>query len=105
MMAPTARHNAWFGIMAELVQGSPVPVDGLEIRLRPRHLYEIMGSVVEGTVAADAEVGAGRGDQHLDVRQDESLGHRRGSTRQLGREIFALVGVENREPLEKRNRI
>jgi hypothetical protein len=30
------RHNPDDGIMAELVQGSPVPVDGLEIRLRSR---------------------------------------------------------------------
>ena len=91
--------------MAELVHGSPVPVDGLEIRLRPRHLYEIMDSVVEGTVAANAEVSTRPGDQRLGVRQYQSLGTRCGGARQCGREIFALVGVENREPLEKRNRI
>ena len=63
--------------VTELVQGRPVPVDRLEIGVGPRHLDEIVGRAVEGAVAADAEVGAGRGDQRLGVGQDKPLGNRR----------------------------
>src|SRR5207247_2418211 len=41
--------------MTELVQGRPVPVDGLEISVGPRHLDEIIVGVVEGAIAAEAE--------------------------------------------------
>ena len=34
------RHNPGYGIMAELMQGGPMPVDGLEIGLGPRDLDE-----------------------------------------------------------------
>jgi hypothetical protein len=61
--------------MTELVQSRPVPVDGLVIGPGPRDLNEIMDGAVEGAIAADAEVGAGHGDQCLGVRQDEPLGN------------------------------
>ena len=70
--------------VAELVQGGPVPVDGLEIGVGPRHLYEIIGGAVEGAIASDAEVSARRGDQRFDVRQDETFGNRFRSVRQSG---------------------
>ena len=54
--------------MTELVQGGPVPVDGFEISVGARYLDEIIGRIVEGAIAADAEVRAGRSDQHLCVR-------------------------------------
>src|SRR6516225_4884147 len=91
--------------MTELVQGRPVPFDGLVIGLGPRNLNEIMDGAVEGAIAADAEVGAGRGDQCLGVRQDEPVGNRCGSARQFARQVFALVGVEHRESFQKRDRI
>jgi len=91
--------------MTELVQGRPVPVDGLVIGLGPRNLNEIMDGAVEGAIAADAEVGAGRGDQCHGVRQDEPVGNRCGSARQFARQVFALVGVEHRESFQKRDRI
>src|SRR5215469_13460289 len=89
--------------MTELVQGRPVPVDGLVIGLGPRNLYEIIVRAIEGAIAADAEVGAGRGDQCLGVRQDEPVGNRCGSARQFARQVFALVGVEHRESFQKRD--
>jgi hypothetical protein len=91
--------------VAELMHGGPVPVDGLEIGLRPRDLNEIMDGAVEGAIAANAEVGAGRGDQCFGVRQDESFGNRCRSARQFRREMLALVGVEHGEVLEERNRV
>jgi hypothetical protein len=62
--------------MTELVQGRTVPVDGLEISVGRRHLDEIIGRVVEGAIAADAEVRAGRSDQHVCVRYPEPFGNR-----------------------------
>jgi hypothetical protein len=101
--ARSARHNPAFGIMTKLVQRRAVPIDGLEIRLWPRHLYEIMSWTVEGAVTADAEVGAGRGDQRFGVGQDEAIGHRCRCAGQFRRKALALIGVEHREPLEKWN--
>ena len=37
-----------------------MPVDGREIRLGPRDLVEIVAGAVEGTLAADTEVGTNR---------------------------------------------
>src|SRR5258707_6698198 len=91
--------------VTELVQGRPVPIDRFEISLRPRDLDEIVNGAVEGTLAADAEVGAGRVDQRFGVRQDETLGNRRGNCRQPFRQVFALVGVEDREAFQERYRI
>ena len=71
--------------MTELMERRPVPIDGLEIGLGPRHLDEIVDGAVEGALAANAEVSAGRGDQRLGVRQDEPLGNRRGSAGQFRR--------------------
>ena len=65
--------------MTKLMQGGPVPVDRFEIGVRPRDLDEIMVRAVEGAIAADAEVGAGRSDERLDLRQDHSLGNWCGS--------------------------
>ena len=80
-----------------------MPVDGLEIDLRPRHLYEIMDGAVERALSANPKFYAGRADQRLGVRQDEPFGNRCGSGRQFRREIFALVGVEHREAFQKGN--
>jgi hypothetical protein len=63
--------------MTELMQGRPVPVDGLEISFGPPHLYEIIVRAIEGAIAADTEVRAGRGDQCLCLRHDEPFRNRR----------------------------
>jgi hypothetical protein len=64
----SARHNPEGGIMGELMEGRPMPVDGLEIGLRPRHLYEIMDGAVERALSANPEFYAGRANQRLGVR-------------------------------------
>lgn len=51
--------------MAELMQGGAVPVDRLEMGLRPRDLHKVVGRAVEGLIAADPKVGAGRVDQRF----------------------------------------
>ena len=55
---------------AELMTDGAVPVDRLEISRRRRHLDEIGARHIEGAIAADAEIGAGRADQRLGLRQD-----------------------------------
>jgi hypothetical protein len=72
------RHNPGRGIMPQLVQGRPVPVDRLEICLGRRHLHIVERRDIESAVPADAEVDAGRPDQGLDLRLDEA-GRRRWS--------------------------
>src|SRR5260221_59315 len=91
--------------MAELVQGCPVPVDRLEIGVGPRDLDEIVARAVEGALAANAEVGAGGGDQRFGARLDEPFWNRRGRCRQRRGQVLALVGVEHREALEERDRV
>jgi hypothetical protein len=66
---------------------------------------KIIVGAVKGTIAAGAEVCAGRGDQRLGVRQDEPLGNRCGSARQFARQVFALIGVEHRKSFEERDRV
>ena len=77
--------------MTKLMQGRPMPIDGLEIGLRPRNLDEIVAGAVEGTIAADAEVGAGSSDQRLGMGENQPVRHRRGSCRQRFGQILALV--------------
>ena len=90
--------------MPELMKDGPVPVDRLEKRRGRRHLDVVGARDVEGAVAADADIGAGRADQRLGLRQDQVFGERLRRRRDVGRKILALVGVEDREALEKRDR-
>ena len=91
--------------MTELVECRPVPIDRLEIGVRPGHLHVILRGAVEGPVAADAEIGAGRGDQRLGLGQDQTLGHRRrGGRPDLAGKALALIGVEHGKSLEERDR-
>ena len=91
--------------VTELVERRPVPVDRLEIGVGPRHLHVILRRAVEGAVAADAEIGAGRGDQRLGLGEDQTLGHRRRRGRpDLAGKVLALIGVEHGESLEERDR-
>ena len=98
------RHNPGYGIMTELMECRPVPVDRLEIGVRPGHLHVILRGAVEGPVAADAKIGAGRGDQRFGLGEDQTLGHRRRGGHQFAGKVLALIGVEHGESLEERNR-
>ncbi len=84
----------------QLVQGGPVIVDlPGEGRLR-RHADIVQGRDVMGLVAADPEVGPGRGDQGFDVRDHLPLGQGRGLGAQ-GLQPLALLDVEDCETLEE----
>jgi hypothetical protein len=102
---PTMRHNPTLGIMTQLMTDGPVKIDRLEKRRGRWHLDVVFARDIEGAVAADADIGAGRADQRLGLRQDQVFGDRRRRRRDVGRKILALVGVENREALEERNRL
>jgi hypothetical protein len=86
--------------VTQLVQGRPVPVDRLEIGLRRRHLHIVVGRNVEGPVAADAEVDAGRLDQRFDPRLDQAGRRRRRDGDVVGQPV-ALRRVEDREALQE----
>jgi hypothetical protein len=79
------RHNPGYGIMRKLMERSPMPVDGLEIGLWSRHVYEIMDGAVERALSANPEFYAGRADQRLGVRQDQPFGNRCRGARQFVR--------------------
>ena len=81
-----------------------MPVDRLEIGVGPRHLNVVVGRAVEGAIATDAEVGAGRRDQRLGLGLDQPLGHGRRGGDQSGGKVLALIGVEDRESFEERDR-
>src|SRR5262249_344375 len=92
------------GPMAEFVEGRPVPVDRLVISLRRRHLHEMAGRAIERPRTADAEICAGRCDQPLGLRFDHAGWGRRRGLRDLYRETVALVGIEDSEAFEERDR-
>ena len=91
--------------VAELMQRRAVPVDRLEIGLRRRHLHIVLRRHIEGAIAADAEVDAGRLDQRFDARLDHAGRRRRRDGRDLVGQILALIGVEDGEALEERDRL
>ncbi|MFK4539814.1 hypothetical protein ABIA00_007997 [Bradyrhizobium ottawaense] len=80
-----------------------MPIDRFEIGLGWRHLHIIFRRHIKGTVAADAEVDAGRLDQVFDLRLDRAWRRRRRRGCDLCRQAIALITVEDREALEKRN--
>jgi hypothetical protein len=45
-----------------------MPVERLKVRPRCRHTNIIVADIIAGAIAADAEVGARRADQFLDLR-------------------------------------
>jgi hypothetical protein len=90
--------------MTEFVERGPMPVDRLEIGVGPGHLHIILRGAIEGAVTAEAEIGAGRGDQRLGLGQDQALGYRRRGRNQFAGKVLALIGAEHGETLEERNR-
>lgn len=89
--------------VAELVQRGPMPVHRLEIGLRRRHLDGVGHHVVEGAIATDLDVRPGDADQGFGLRQDQPGLDRRSRCRDPVRKTVTLLGVEDREPLEKRD--
>jgi hypothetical protein len=98
------RHKPTYGIMAQFMADGPVPVNRLEIGRGRRHLDVVFAGDVEGAVAANAQIGAGRADQRLGLRQDQVFGDRLRRRRYIRRKILALVAIEDRELLEERDR-
>src|SRR5215831_4786833 len=99
------RHNPAYGIMTELMQRGPVPIDRLEIGLRRRDLHIVFSRCIECAIAANMERDAGGLDQRLDRGLDQARrrwwrggGDVRGQT-------VALVGIEDRKAFEKWNRL
>jgi cell division GTPase FtsZ len=90
--------------VATFMENRPVKIHRLEEIRRRRHLDVVRARHVEGAIAADADIGAGRADQRLGLRQDQVFGNGRWRRREVGRKIVALGGVEDREALEERNR-
>jgi hypothetical protein len=90
--------------VTELMTNRPVKIDRLKERGRGGNLDVIGARKIESAVAIDADIGAGRSDQRLGLRQDQVFGDRFRRRRDLGRKTLELVGVEDREALQKRDR-
>ncbi len=89
------------GPVAELVEAGAVPVDRREERRPWWHLHEIQGRHIEGAVAANADVGAGRLDQGVGLGHDGVVRHHRhGAADPIGQAV-ALGGVEDDKALEE----
>ena len=99
------RHNPDRGIMAELVQRRPVPVDRLEIRLGPWDLDVVERRGIERFVPAEAQIGPAGADQGLDLGQDQALRNWRRDGGQVVGKSFALDDVEHGEALQERDRV
>src|SRR5882757_5901371 len=89
--------------MAQFMTHRPVPVDRLEKSSRRRDLDVIGTGQVECAITADAQIGTGRTDQCLGLRQEKVFGQRRWRRRGLSGKTLALVGVEDSEALEERD--
>jgi hypothetical protein len=89
--------------MREFVKRGPMPIDRLKVSRRRRDLHEIAARIIVGARAADAEVGTGRGNQGFSLRFDlVRWGRDYRASDVLGQ--IALVGVEESETLEERDR-
>jgi hypothetical protein len=81
----------------------PAKINWLEECGRRRHLDEIFARHIERAVAADADVGAGRADQRLGLRQDQMFVDRLRRRRDFGRKIRALIRVKDGESFKERD--
>ncbi len=82
-----------------------MPIDRFEIGGRRRDLHEVVRRAVKGAAAADAEIRARGPDQRLGLRLDHAGWRRRRDGGDLLRQVLALVGVEDGEALQERNRL
>jgi hypothetical protein len=89
--------------MGQFMERRAVPIDRLEIGRRRRHLHVILRRRIEGAIAADAEVDAGRLDQGLDCWLDHAGKRWRYGGRDIGRQAVALIAVKDGKPLEEWN--
>mgnify|MGYP001394182912 CR=1 FL=1 len=87
--------------MTEFVKSRSVPVGRVEEIIRPRHLHIIVRRRIEGRWTTDAEVGAGRLDQRLGMRQDQPLRDRRRRFADMCGKPIALLDREDGEVLEE----
>ena len=91
------------GPVAEFMQGRAMPVDRLEIALRPWQLDVVVRRSVEGLVAAKPQVGAAGADQRLDLGDDQPFRDRWRHSDEIIGQAVALRGVEDRESFEERD--
>src|SRR5258708_6930190 len=89
--------------MSELMERGPVPIDRLEIGSRLRYLHEIAGGGLVGVRTADAEICAGGGNQRLGSGLNLIRQRRYERSSDLLGQAIALVRVEDRKALEKRD--
>jgi hypothetical protein len=89
------------GCMTELMKGRAVPVDGLEVRLRRRHLHIIVHRHIEGTLATDAKVDSCGSDQRLDLGLDQAWFRGRHRGHEVLGQTFTLRKVEDGESFEE----
>jgi hypothetical protein len=94
------RHNPRYGIMPEFVQLGPVPVDRLEIHLLRRNLDEVVARRIERHLPPNSNVGPGRRNDRLNLRQDFCFSRKRCCIR-IGRQPFTLFDMEDGEALQK----
>ena len=95
------RHNPGHGIMTELMENCPKPIDRLEICVDRGNLHIVETGMIERLAAADSNDGAGRRDDGV-RRGNDRLGWRQSRCGVSG-QTFALVGVEQREAFEERD--
>lgn len=91
--------------VTDFVQRRAVPVDGFEVGVWRWDLHVVEGRDVIGPVAADAEVDVGGLDQRLDLRLDQARRWWRRLDSDVLGQTLALRSIEDREPLEERDRV
>lgn len=90
--------------MAQFMEGGTVPIDRFEIRARRRHLHKVTRDIIISARTADAEIRPSCGDQGLGPRLDLARRWRNDRSRDLLGQAVALVGIEDGEAFEERNR-
>lgn len=89
------------GPVRQFVKRGPVIIDlRTEGRLR-RNPDEILRRDIERLVAADADIGAGGGDERFGARDDLAFRHGRRIACDLAAQPFALIDVEDGEAFEE----
>jgi integrase len=89
------RHNPDVGIMTELMECGPVPIDRFEISRRRWHLHEIARHIVVGARAADAEIRSGCRNQRLGSGLNLAWWRRDDRSTDLLGQAIALVRVDH----------
>ena len=67
------------------------------------HLDVIGAGDIEGTIPANADIGAGRADESVGLQQDQVFGDGFRRRCDIRRKTLASVGIEHGEALQKRN--